>query len=59
MLGDMTILRMDNVGVVVDDLEAAIAFFVELGLELEGEAPVEGRWVAASSGSTASKSTSQ
>jgi catechol 2,3-dioxygenase-like lactoylglutathione lyase family enzyme len=45
MLGDMTILRMDNVGVVVDDLEAAIAFFVELGLELEGEAPVEGRWV--------------
>lgn len=36
---------MDNVGVVVDDLAAAIAFFVELGLELEGEAPVEGRWV--------------
>jgi catechol 2,3-dioxygenase-like lactoylglutathione lyase family enzyme len=43
----MTIQRMDHVGVVVDDLEAAIAFFVELGLELEGEAPVpvEGRWV--------------
>jgi catechol 2,3-dioxygenase-like lactoylglutathione lyase family enzyme len=40
----MTILRMDNVGVVVDDLEAAIEFFVELGLELEGETPVEGRW---------------
>jgi catechol 2,3-dioxygenase-like lactoylglutathione lyase family enzyme len=39
------ILRMDNVGVVVDDLEAAIAFFVELGLELEGEAAVGGRWV--------------
>ncbi len=36
---------MDNVGVVVDDLEAAIAFFLELGLELEGEAAVEGRWV--------------
>ena len=36
---------MDNVGIVVDDLEAAIAFFVELGLELEGEAAVEGRWV--------------
>jgi catechol 2,3-dioxygenase-like lactoylglutathione lyase family enzyme len=36
---------MDNVGIVVDDLAAAIAFFVELGLELEGEAPVEGRWV--------------
>jgi catechol 2,3-dioxygenase-like lactoylglutathione lyase family enzyme len=41
----MTILRMDNVGVVVDDLAAAIAFFVELGLELEGEATVEGRRV--------------
>jgi catechol 2,3-dioxygenase-like lactoylglutathione lyase family enzyme len=41
----MTIKRMDNVGIVVDDLEAAIAFFVELGLELEGEATVEGRWV--------------
>ena len=41
----MTILRMDHVGVVVGDLEAAIAFFVELGMELEGEAPVEGRWV--------------
>ena len=37
--------RMDHVGVVVDDLEAAVAFFVELGMELEGEAPVEGRWV--------------
>ena len=36
---------MDNVGIVVDDLAAAIAFFVELGLELEGEAPVEGRSV--------------
>jgi catechol 2,3-dioxygenase-like lactoylglutathione lyase family enzyme len=33
----MTIQRMDHVGVVVDDLEAATAFFVELGLELEGE----------------------
>ncbi len=41
----MTIQRMDHVGVVVDDLEAAIAFFVELGMELEGQAPVEGRWV--------------
>ncbi len=45
MLGDVTIQRMDHVGVVVDDLAAAIAFFVELGMELEGEAPVEGRWV--------------
>jgi catechol 2,3-dioxygenase-like lactoylglutathione lyase family enzyme len=41
----MTLLRMDNVGIVVDDLKAAIAFFVELGLELEGEATVEGRSV--------------
>jgi catechol 2,3-dioxygenase-like lactoylglutathione lyase family enzyme len=41
----MTIQRMDNVGIVVDDLEAAIAFFVELGMELEGKALVEGRWV--------------
>jgi catechol 2,3-dioxygenase-like lactoylglutathione lyase family enzyme len=40
----MTLLRMDNVGIVVDDLAAAIAFFVELGLELEGEMRVEGRW---------------
>lgn len=36
---------MDNVGIVVDDLAAAVAFFVELGLELEGETTVEGRWV--------------
>ncbi len=41
----MTIQRMDNVGIVVDDLAAATAFFVELGMELEGEATVEGRWV--------------
>jgi hypothetical protein len=34
-----------GLGVVVDNLGAAIAFFVELGLELEGEVPVEGRWV--------------
>ena len=36
---------MDNIGVVVDDLEAAVAFFLELGMELEGEATVEGPWV--------------
>jgi catechol 2,3-dioxygenase-like lactoylglutathione lyase family enzyme len=36
---------MDNVAIVVDDLKAAIAFCVDLGLELEGEATVEGRWV--------------
>jgi catechol 2,3-dioxygenase-like lactoylglutathione lyase family enzyme len=41
----MTIQRMDNVGVVVDNLEAAIAFFVELGMELDGVAEVEGLWV--------------
>lgn len=45
MLGTMTIQRMDHVGIVVDDLEAAVAFFVELGMEVEGRAPVEGRWV--------------
>jgi catechol 2,3-dioxygenase-like lactoylglutathione lyase family enzyme len=41
----MTVQRMDHVSVVVDDLEAAVAFFVALGLELEGEAPIEGPWV--------------
>jgi catechol 2,3-dioxygenase-like lactoylglutathione lyase family enzyme len=40
----MTIQRLDHVSVVVDDLEAAKAFFLELGMELEGEAPIEGRW---------------
>jgi catechol 2,3-dioxygenase-like lactoylglutathione lyase family enzyme len=40
----MTIQRMDNVAIVVDDLKAATAFFLELGLELEGEATIEGRW---------------
>ena len=45
MVGDMTIQRMDNVGIVVDDLKAAIGFFVELGMELEVEMPVEGQWV--------------
>jgi catechol 2,3-dioxygenase-like lactoylglutathione lyase family enzyme len=45
LLSGMTIKRMDNVGIVVEDLKAAIAFFVELGLELEGEMTVEGHWV--------------
>src|SRR6266699_224621 len=40
----MTIQRMDNVLIVVEDLEAAKAFFVELGMELEGETTVEGPW---------------
>jgi catechol 2,3-dioxygenase-like lactoylglutathione lyase family enzyme len=41
----MTVQRMDNVLIVVDELDAAIAFFVELGLELEGRMTVEGPWV--------------
>ncbi len=40
----MTVKRMDNVGIVVEDLDAAIAFFTELGLTLEGRAPIEGDW---------------
>src|SRR5437773_3617518 len=40
----MAVQRMDNVGIVVDDLPATIAFFRELGLELEGRATVEGEW---------------
>ena len=40
----MTVKRMDNVGIVVEDLDAAIGFFTELGLDLEGRAPVEGDW---------------
>ena len=41
----MTLQRMDNVLIVVEDLEAAKAFFVELGMEPEGETTVEGPWV--------------
>jgi catechol 2,3-dioxygenase-like lactoylglutathione lyase family enzyme len=41
----MTIQRMDHVGIVVDDLAAATVFFVELGLKLAGEGPVQGGWV--------------
>jgi len=40
----MAVKRMDNVGIVVEDLDAAIAFFTELGLQLEGRAPIEGDW---------------
>ena len=40
----MTVKRMDNVGIVVESLDAAIAFFAELGLELEGRATIEGEW---------------
>ena len=40
----MAVQRMDNVGIVVEDLPATIAFFRELGLELEGQATIEGEW---------------
>ena len=40
----MAVQRMDNVGIVVDDLDVAIEFFSELGLTLEGRAPVAGAW---------------
>lgn len=40
----MTVKRMDNVGIVVEDLDTAIVFFTELGLTLEGRAPIEGDW---------------
>jgi catechol 2,3-dioxygenase-like lactoylglutathione lyase family enzyme len=42
----MTVQRMDNVGIVVESLDAAVAFFTELGLELEGRATIEGVWAA-------------
>jgi catechol 2,3-dioxygenase-like lactoylglutathione lyase family enzyme len=41
----MTIQRMDNVLIVVEDLDEVVAFFVELGMELDGMGPIEGRWV--------------
>lgn len=40
----MTVIRMDNVSIVVENLDAAIVFFTELGLALEGRMPVEGDW---------------
>jgi catechol 2,3-dioxygenase-like lactoylglutathione lyase family enzyme len=40
----MTVKRMDNVGIVVEDINAAVAFFTELGLTLEGRMPIEGEW---------------
>lgn len=44
------ILRMDNMGIVVEDLEEAIEFFAELGLELEGQMMVEGEWAGSVTG---------
>src|SRR4029079_14184293 len=41
---DMAVKRMDNVGIVVESLDAAISFFSELGLKLEGRAMIEGEW---------------
>jgi catechol 2,3-dioxygenase-like lactoylglutathione lyase family enzyme len=41
---DMTLKRMDNVGIVVESLDTAISFFAELGLELEGRTTIEGEW---------------
>ena len=40
----MTVKRMDNVGIVVEDLDVAVEFFTELGLILEGRMPIEGEW---------------
>ena len=40
----MTVKRMDNVGIVVEDIDASIEFFTELGLTLEGRMPIEGEW---------------
>jgi catechol 2,3-dioxygenase-like lactoylglutathione lyase family enzyme len=42
--GIVTVKRMDNVGIVVEDIDAAIEFFTELGLILEGRMPIEGEW---------------
>jgi catechol 2,3-dioxygenase-like lactoylglutathione lyase family enzyme len=43
-VGGVTLLGMDNIGIVVESLDAAISFFAELGLELEGRATIEGGW---------------
>ena len=43
-IGNMALKRMDNVGIVVEDLGGTIDFFRELGLELEGRAAIEGEW---------------
>src|SRR3954451_6364139 len=46
----MSVKRMDNVGIVVEDLDAAVGFFTELGLTLEGRAPIHGDWADAVTG---------
>jgi len=59
IIESLTIQRMEHVGIVVDDLGGAIKFFIELGLSLQGEAAVEGRWVDRIVGSMASERISQ
>jgi hypothetical protein len=44
--GNMKVKRMDNVGIVVKDIDAAIQFFTELGLTLEGRMPIDAEWVS-------------
>jgi catechol 2,3-dioxygenase-like lactoylglutathione lyase family enzyme len=46
----MTLKRMDNVGIAVENLDAAIEFFIELGLELQGRAPIQGDWAGSVTG---------
>src|SRR3954464_573401 len=46
----VTVKRMDNIGIVVENLDAAIEFFTELGLDLEGRAPIEGDWAGGVTG---------
>ena len=52
----MALTRMDNVGIAVEDLDATIDFFAELGLELEGRAMIEGDWSGRVTGCMASAS---
>lgn len=52
----MSVVRMDNVAIVVDDLDAAIAFFLELGLEFEDRATIEGPWADQTVGLTGIRS---
>ena len=49
-IGPMALKRMDNVGIVIDDLGGTIDFFRELGLELEGKATIEGEWAGRDTG---------
>ena len=55
----MTLQRMDNVGIVVEDLDAAIAFFTQLGMEREGSAQIDGLWADRAVGWMASAASSR